>query len=578
MSYKFEKQPNGDYDLVINGFEKGIADSPYQGIANIRNLNIKYYEGVAYVNYKRQAATVTGGTMVRPAYATQSQAGIIYISDENGQIFKQSALDSSTFALLGSNPGGGNLGLQFWNNYLLAFASTKIHICGDGTGDAGVTSGNWNTGGSSTGVWPIQNATLTLTGTPAAGDTSATISTYNDAHGDARAFWNGPTGTYKTTMGGQSVYATLTQGVASFSWFPALNASAGSSSATVAGVSGAHASLVSINDGNLYFCNTSNIGSLQLNPNQVFSKGNMLTFTFNSAALALPPTETAGSLVELRNQLLTATTNKIYPWDRISTSWLNPIPMTEQPYGMINILNNIYIFAGNKGNIYISNGYSVERYKKLPDGILGVIDPQWQWGGIMTHRQKLFFQAFASNSQSGTGLLAGIFSIDLDSGALNMEHQNSFGVVSATTTSPGLLIDNPQSALAYDNFYSAWSNGAAGAGGVDYNNTTLYSANEPLIETDLIAVGTFAQSKTFKSMEFKLDQPMQSGDSITIYARNSLSDTYTQVGTTTTAVLSDFYQPINFQKNQWVQFKITMSCNVTATSSSFNRLREIRIR
>ena len=113
---------------------------------------------------------------------------------------------------------------------------------------------------------------------------------------------------------------------------------------------------------------------------------------------------------------------------------------------------------------------------------------------------------------------------------------------------------------------------------MDYNLTTLYSSNEAIIETDLIPIGTFAKSETFSSMEFKMDEPMKSGDSITVFARSSLSDAYVQVGTTTTAVLSDLYQPLNFQKFQWVQFKVTMSCNATASSSSFNRLREIRIR
>ena len=81
-------------------------------------------------------------------------------------------------------------------------------------------------------------------------------------------------------------------------------------------------------------------------------------------------------------------------------------------------------------------------------------------------------------------------------------------------------------------------------------------------------------------MEFKLDQPMKSGDSITVYARQSLSDTYVQVGTTagSTLKLSDVYSPLNFQRFQWVQFMITLNCNSNASSSSFDRLREIRLR
>lgn len=598
MAYRYQKNNNGEQDLIIDGFEKGIADSPFVGIGNIRNLNVKYYEGVAYVNYKRKACTITGATMALPRYACKGNTGIIYISDENGNIFKQTAINGSTFAALTGLSGGASVGLQFWNNYLLAWASDSLNICGDGTGDGGVTSGNWNTAAGINGVWPIKNATLTLTGTPGFGASSAAISTYTDAKGNARAFWNGPPGSYEILFDGVTspVIASMVQGEASFSFYPALPNGAASSSATIRPIRTVlqgHNSLVSINDGDMYFCNNSNIGSLNLLAYQTFDKSKMdgSNFTFNVAALSLPTAETAICLTELQNILLIGVYFKIYPWDRSSPEWQNPIPMQEQINSMINILNNVYVLAGNKGNIYITNNTQARKFKKLPDYIGGVIDPVWSWmalgsGGLMGHRLKLWFMVLASNSQTGVPILEGIFSLDLDTNILNMEAQNSFGLSSATTTANGLLIDNNSIALNYDNYYSAWGNGAADAGGIDFNDTTLWSSNEPVIETDIIPIGTSAQQKTFSSIEFKLDQPLQSGDSISVYARQSLSDTYQQIGLTTTSstvtpsgtTISDFLQPIPFEKWQWIQFKITMSCNATATNSSFIRLREIRIR
>lgn len=597
MSYRYEKNANGEQDLVISGWENGIADSPFKGIGNIRNLNTKYYDGVAYVNYKRKPATITGGTMVKPHYSCQSPQGIIYFSDENGQIFKQTAANGNTFALLSGCPGTPSQGLQWWNNYLFAWTTDALNICGDGTGDTGITSGNWNTGAGTNGVWPIKNASLTLTGTPVSGDTSATIQSYTDAQGNSRAFWNGPTGNYSVSINGitSPVIANLVQGNALFSFSPALPNGAGGATASVNAivtVSAGHPSLVSINDGNLYFGNNAMIGSLNVLTFQTFSKTKMdgRNFTFNASALALPTTEVVNCLTELVSNLIVGTNFKIYPWDRRSPQWSNPVPMQEQINSMINILNNVYIFAGNKGNIYIYSGFSAQRFKKMPDFIAGVIDPSWNWmnrgGGLMSHRQKLWFQAIAINSQSNTNILAGIFSLDLDTNALNMEAQNSFGLTSGTLTADGFLIDNNSISLNYDNYYSSWGSGAADAGGLDYNDTSLWSSNEPTIETDIIPIGTASIPKTFSSVEYKLDQPLQSGDSISIYARQSLSDSYVQIGSTTTSAtitpsgstLSDFLQPVTFQNWQWIQFKITMSCNTTATSSSFNRLREIRIR
>lgn len=589
MSYKYEQNTSGGKDLVISGFEAGIADSPLEGIGNIRNLNIRYYKGVTYVNYKRKAATITGATFGIPAYQTQSPAGIIYISDTGGQIFKQTALNGSTFALLTGGTADGTIrgarGLQFWNNYLVAFGVGTIHICGDGTGDAGVTSSNWDTAAGTGGVLPISPTIITTTAGITPGATSATLSSYTDAQGNVRAFWNGPTGSYTVFLGGiaapsQVVIATLTQNSTAITWAPAASSSAGATIGVSPVTSGQHPSLVSINDGNLYFANGSNVGDLELLPFQIFVKTKMsgTNWRFNSAVLPLSPSVTINSLVELRNQLLLGTAYAIYPWDRISSLPLNPVPMGEQLYGMINILNNIYVFAGNKGNIYLSNGYNLSRYKKMPDFIAGVVDPVWQWGGIMTHRQNLVFQALASNGQTGVPIIAGIFSINLDDETLVMTSQNSFGLASATTTSPGLLIDNNSIALNYDNYYSAWANGNSSVGGIDYNDTTLWSSNEAVIETDLIPIGTNRQLKTFASAEFKLDQPMQSGDSISLYGRPSLSDSYILIGTTTSAVLSDFISTIPFDKWQWAQFKVTMSCNATSTASSFMPLREIRLR
>ena len=52
MAYKYEKDTE---DIVINGFEKGIAPSPHLGIGNLQNINITTEPGEASVNYARTA-------------------------------------------------------------------------------------------------------------------------------------------------------------------------------------------------------------------------------------------------------------------------------------------------------------------------------------------------------------------------------------------------------------------------------------------------------------------------------------------------------------------------------------------
>ncbi len=590
MAYEYKKNLNGEQDLVINGFEKGIAQSPFTGIADIKNLNVSFIEGIAYVSYKRQACTISGGTMAVPIYATQSPQGIIYIADNNKQVWKQSAVNSAQFNILSGNYTGENIsGLQFWSNYLFVFYSSRLEVCGDGSGDGGISSGTWNTGASANGVWPIRSASITLTGTPAAGDTTAVISTYNDAQGNARAFWNGPTGTvfftfFLSGFSAQTVVASVTQGSANVSWTPALNAAATSSSVGCEPLksssndvgAGQHMSLVSINDGNMYFCHGAFIGAFQATPFQIMEKGNMKTFTYNCAALGLPRTDGSIWLTEIKNQLLIAGYHKIYPWDRISPQWNNPLPIYENIVKMTNILNNVYILAGVKGNIYITNGYSAEPFFKMPDSITGYVDPQWAWGGIMENRNNLYFQALTTDSATGTNLFAGNYQLNLATKSLTMDSQFSGGTLPTGVVAGGIMVNNNNlTPLQYDNYYSGYG---ATTSRIDYNNTTLWSDNEAVIETDIIPIGTKVQPKTFASAEFKFDQPMNSGDSITLYARKSLSDTYVALGTTTTAVLSEFYSTVSFEKWEWIQFKITMSSNSSSSSSARAGLREIRIR
>lgn len=610
--YRYEKNPKtGRQEMVIDGWENGIADSPYAGIANLRNLNIRYYGGVAYPTYKRKPATISGGTMAKPTFSCTSPAGVIYILDSSQQVWQQSAANSTTFNLITGNPstGGSGQGIAFWNNYLFVFRAAAIDICGDGTGDAGVTSSHWNNSATPhNAVWPIGTPTnVTLTGSLSAGATTATLSSYNDTNGSAQTNWVLPTGVYQlTTSNNELVDATLTFGSTAIAFAKPLNGTSSSSVSIRAifgssrnGITPMHMSIISANDGNLYFCNGQFVGSLSVTDGYTFQLNQPATYSFNYSALPLPQYETAIWLTELSGSMLIAGVNKLYTWDFVSLTVNSFIPIVENITKMINILNNIYIFAGNKGSIYISNGYSISPLKKIPDYITSLggtsgtgnslIDPVWTIGGIMTHRQKLYFQAFAQDSNTDNGILAGIFSLSLvnatssisfdTAGSIVMENQNSFGIVTGNTTADGLLIDQPAaisgSVQGNDSYFSAWHDAN---GGVDFNDTTPCFSGEAFIETDIIPVGTFLGTTSFSNIEFKLDQPMKSGDSISIYQRQSLSDTYTIVGTTASSVLSVAYTPLTFQDYQWIQFQIVLICATTAANTSFLRLREVRLR
>lgn len=791
MSFRYDKASS---ELVIDGFEKGIAPSPYQGISNIRNLNTTYYSGVAYNNYRRRPCTFTesgtwwyagshstdvsdntgwifvaspgGAIMSNPIQKAVSPVGLIYILDDSGQIWKQSAVNSTTFNLLGDagRYGNGASGIVYFNNYIAVFGDGLIEWCGDGSGDAGIISGNWNINASNTqldhdtfttsfasipyaiipaspltnGLALFQNgdpvtfsSTVTLPAPLVAGTTyylvvNSSIRSINRfavayrqkdtiQHASAGISsgatsatlitnWDGITRTYAVFFSdGEYRDVVLTNGSASMSWSVGLTNTvsdalqiaieftsdgtgthtitdvarvvpfgnctsvvlyfSGSSpwttatfdpgssvygsyvdptGATVTGMwkgatgdynlvmgNGQKVSVLLVNgsptvnfavplnytgqggswtiellvptvtdyrpynskvDGNVYFANGPGVGSIQVinanlnyNPAIGFTTGNEPTVS--NEFFLLPVAENRDSdyvtdMVDLQSNMIVSGKRDVYTWDYISNSASAPVPVGEYIHRSWNLLNQIYIFAGQKGNLYVSNGNYVQLLLKLPDYIAGVFDPVWTYGGVITHRSRIFFQALAQTT-SGTNILAGIFSIITSpqllgetASGLVMEAQNSYGLApNPGATGAGLLIDNEPSSDGRDSYYSAWSNGSA-LGGVDYNDTSLWQNFEPTIETDIIHVGTFLKKGTLGQIQFKLDRPMATGDQIRVYARASLSDSYTLVGTTTTTNIGDAY-PSNLAQSQWIQFKVQFKC--AASGSSFIPLREIRV-
>lgn len=762
MAYRIDKTTN---ELVIDGWEKGIAPSPYLGIGNIRNLNTSYYPGVAYVNYRRQATSMgSTGTnwyagihsvnvsnnhgwsfgapitsMTNPIQSATSPGGINYILDDSGQIWKQSAANSSTFNLLFSGPGRvglGNGGLAYFNNYLVVIGAGLIEFCGDGTGDAGITPSNWNMSNPDTAIITADyNEGFQMTTTRSMGDTSANLTSvwtqpsgiyavkfsngdirqvtftktgasiswtgglsssassllniiqlvFNSSTGFAYFYNNQPvnfssTGTLptpitagttyyllsdvppingtgflvSTTRGGtQVIFTAAGTGVITMnsagSIIPIQNQSnvtftfnddglvdGYSNTGTLAtewslpsgtynivdplgnnieaifayeqtiitfvqptlaqatgiyqvnilnpSVTNYHA-YVSKVDGNLYFANGRWLGSILTSPNVNvnFNPAQFITYSVSYGVIGLEQElDTITTMTDLKDELVIAGNYDLYSWDYVSSGPKAPSPIGEKIYGLINILNNLYVTAGTKGNIYVSNGDSAQLLSKLPDYVLGTIDPIWQWGGLMGHRSKLWVQALGQSS-NGTNILGGIFSLLISPGLLGeqasglvMEAQNSYGLTPTSgALQNGLLIDNERWSSGIDSYYSAWSNGAT-VGGIDYNDNTLWQNFEPIIETDIIPIGSILDKKTFGEIQFKLDRPMTSGDQISIYSRTSLTDNYTLIKTTSSSLLqlSDYFAS-NWAQAQWIQFKIAFKC--ASSSSSFIPLREIRI-
>lgn len=519
MSYYIEK---GTGDLVIKGFEEGIAASPYQGHQMIQNLNVTYEPGGVYLNTKRDTASYAfSGPTNQPTYIVQDQRfpAVLYAVDLGGVVW-QSINTGATWSVVGSSPSTnahGN-GIAVWNGYLLVARDANIDAI-------------QATSSGTTGAWTTLNVDI-----------------------------NGTTVAFSTS----SQYTN-------------------------------HFALIA-NDTKLYFCNGTKIANLTQVTGTTFAPGTANTFLYNDAALQLPfqyyNNTIATGMCELGNQLLVAAGNYVYPWDKNAPSYNLPVPFTEPIYKIVNINNLVYCFAGidpsnntktgvnymasGRGNIYLYNGYNSSLFKKMPDMSANSKsgDAQnWLFGGVAQYYKKILFGV------RNQGLYNGIYSLDTDTAVLVLEYTDSQGSNTGAGITTALCVTYGSTGAAIQNFSSGWSD-EAGTYGFAVTNSNLNPYTTSTIITDLVPVGTFLKPKTFEQIELKFARPLSSGETITMYMRNSLAASFSDAIVVNNFTSSgtegvSYEYPNPSEGYQWLQFFVNLG---SVSGGTRCQLVEIRIR
>lgn len=322
-------------------------------------------------------------------------------------------------------------------------------------------------------------------------------------------------------------------------------------------------------------------------------------YTFTQERVNLPSFEVATCLAENDNTILIGTkSNILYSWNQIDPTPSDLLPMPENyTYNLVTVNNSIYAFVGNRGNIYVTNGSSVSLAMTVPDYCTGLIEPYFLWGGAMYMRGRVWFSIQDQNAGNLTGNCGGVwsfvptqnFSITQDVGlALRMDNQNSYGTYNGRAV---LLIPNQNQAARGPQYYSAWINYDNGFSNPTYGIDS--SAQNPStiatsIDTDIIPIGTMLSKKTLSQIEYKLAQPLDVSfgtESVSIKYRTDLTTSFASLGTLITEPyvsgglaannISGYY-PVNFEKSQWIQLRVTLTPN--GNGGTFIRLAELRIR
>lgn len=574
-----------DGTITISGFEKGIADSPHLGLGDMRNVNILSSLGEAQVNFKMAAMTLP------PTVSALSAAGVdttdvFTVSSTSGWYNGMAITFNSVGALVGTP--AITAGVVYWVGNLTA-TTFKLYR------NASLAAAHLvNITTSGTGTVSSYTLTTPLDRTIFYSGTGALIRSYEFILDDSgQAWWiqnNGGTITNNLVyLGNTTLTGTLGRGIQVFnnylivfrdSTVDALAIAAIEVNATtwtygwesISSVMQARRPTLVGQDNILYYGNDERVGSISEAIGKTFDPTDGTSYVENVSALDLPEDDVVSLGEAGVNLLIGGLRNFVYPWDRVSPSFNLPIVLPESvTYRIVSGNQLAFLFVGNRGRIYVTNGSSVEEYKKIPDYVTGVYEPYFSWGDGMTWRNQLYFTFTAStNAGVASNTVVGVWAIDLKTGVLRFTNKLSYGTYagSAPVLLPNVISNTPPG----NALYVGWSH--SGSFGVDRSSVDPYSSFEAYIDSEIIPVGDFINAYMPNHFEFKLAKPLVSGEQIRLSYRTNLTDSFTVIGTTTTAVLSAEYDT-NFQDVEWVQLRVELSS--TITNPSYVPLTEIRM-
>lgn len=517
MSWRWEKEENGEMALVIDGWDKGIAPDPYSGMGKMLGVNLEV-PGEVSVGYGLTDATTSGGTLGKPidgatryfpSYATPvgvptGSAQSYAILDDGGQVF-ESTTPTGTYAFLSSSNSTSGAtskdGIAYWLGYLWKTRGANIDYWNGSTWSTG-----WKTtldAGVKHQLYVATNNQLYITNgnsiarifapTPSSFDpTSAPTYDFNIAILDLPVTETALS--LAEVGGGNTPQSTLLIGGAGNAIYPWDKISS-SFSLPIYVADGYIAKMISVNQNAFIFPgNTGGRGRIYItNGSQADLYFKLPDFIYG----VNDPYFEWGGVAFHRNNLLFS----VYADNNAGSG----------------ILLKNWIFALNLGTH--TNPYGVS----VPEKCLRVISTMTAGSAFDNYATVII--PFINPNTAGFSYLAG----QRGTGSTNLISY------SATT---------------------------AGVGGGS-------------VFTDFIPVGTFVTKKTFTQVEYKLRTALAAGENIVISMDSDTDSQQLQFAPTPTTGSLSGYAPVSIQGQQWLQFVASLTGNST---SSGVRLKEIRVR
>lgn len=594
MAYRYEKNYAGGQDVVIDGWEKGIAPSPYLGLAEVKNLNINDIPGAVFANTATQDGRVNsigvnyfGATRT---FTADASTDIITLSANTQQDYL-----AVTFTTTGTLPAGLSLATTYYLRYISlttfkvsttlanAVNGVYVNITSTGSGTHTVTMSGPVTiqatcKDNNTGVvYAVDTAGKIWANLGPGGSNQWLLilgNTLTNTVGNGIAVWQNYLFNFRSSN--IDVFGPLSD-LGTAAW-----TNGWQSMNSTASYTGKHKTLIGA-DNVLYWTDFNDtasssqrlgyVGSLRLAGASAFAPGTGATYTYNNNSLDFPTNEEPVAISELGTYLTVCTNlagttssgnySKLYWWDRVSASYFNPLVIPEAPVTeMVGSGNLVYIFTNLRGRVYKSNLSSLTVAFKIPDhlympgstssgyeglplnasyvgqsgstGASGVLPIVFSSQARIA-RKKIFFGV---NLYGATAL----YSYDTEAEVLQIEAAptNGYGStltdatqITAVETLPATSFSKPTNILFFGTYYlSGTTTYTIDSWDIfSYGDNSKYGTYNGYVVTDLVNIGTSNNKKTFQQIEYTLDRKMISGSGLRISYRTAIGESWTLLST-----------------------------------------------
>jgi hypothetical protein len=567
--------------LVIENFQSGIANSPYVGFADMRNLDVDSEEGVAKLNFLVQRVTPAAKSGI--TFTANAATDVITTASTLDVDVGSTTGRAVTVSSSGTLPAGLSAGTIY---FLIRVTATTYKLATSLTNADAGTAVDITSAGSGTHTISVINH-----GEPKVLIVDPNVGTKFMLDSNGRVWFDDGTpwrllpGNTLTNANGNGMgifkdYLIVARNdkldVCKINTAANLGDPQGTSAwtngwqtlNTGSGANNPHPVVIGQDD-IAYIGDGRYVVSIAETSSSTFDPATSSTYTFTLSALKLPIRYVVQSMVENGVNLMVGAAKanikeaQIFPWDRSSTTYRLPIRVPETSItAMLTEGNRTYVAAGTRGVIYVTNGVLLQILRKVPVTLSGVPTNTVSIPAMMYHKNKVYF---ALNCIG----ISGIWSLDPLTNSLKLEHIISTGNYG---TSSGVRVSALMS-YGPEQFYAGWADADAGTFGIDSNYLTNFYYSTWYVGyfiSPVYIAGSPRSKRTFTTIEFELDRPLVSGQGVRISYRTNLNSSFTTIGTydfSTYGAIQSLADTASIVDAEVIQLKceLTVGANSTAT-------------